>query len=126
MKKLLFAACVAIASIAVSAAPVLLVGSLQAVNNTTFTSNTNILSQNFPTPQQLSVTHGALASTNDVVIRQQVSVDNTNWITFATLTMPSTNSTTEVIQGYTYPLTNYYRVQIVTTNSQNVGVSYGN
>ena len=40
--------------------------------------------------------------------------------------MPGTNAVTEVIQGYNYPLTNYFRIQIVTTNSQQVGVSYGN
>ena len=126
MKKLVFLFSLLLICVVSYAAPVLLVGSLQAVNNTTFTSNTNILSMNFPTPQVLAVTHGALSNTNDVRINAQVSVDNLNWTTFATVTMPNTNSTTDVIQGYAYPLTNYFRIQIVTTNSQNVGVSYGN
>ena len=108
------------------AAPALLVGSLQAVNNTTFTSATNTLSLNYPTPSVLNITHGALANTNDVVVNYQVTVDNVNWKTFASITMPNTNATTEVIQGYSYPLTNFFRVQIVTTNSQNVGITYGN
>lgn len=124
MKKLVFLVFLAVIAVAVSAAPVLLVGSLQAVNNTTFTSNTNILSLNFPTPQVLLVTHGALANTNDVVLAAQSSVDNTNWATFATIRM-TTNATTELIQGYNYPLTNYFRLLITTTNSQNVGVQYG-
>ncbi|MEN6533316.1 MAG: hypothetical protein ABFD89_06610 [Bryobacteraceae bacterium] len=126
MKTLVAFALALVAAAAVVAAPVLLVGSLQTVNNTTFTSNTNILSANFPTPQQLSVTHSGLASTNDVVVKYQVSVDNVNWATFATTGMPTTNAVTEVMQGYNYPVTNYFRVQIVTTNSQQVGVSYGN
>ena len=129
MKKLALFAFLMVISVAVYAAPVLLVGSLQAVNNTTFTSNTNILSQAYPTPQPLSITHGALANTNDISITYQVSVDNVNWKTFATTTIQNTNSTSsspEVIQGYAYPLTNYFRVQIATTNSQNIGVGYGN
>ena len=130
MKKLVFQGCALVAAlvfaVAVVAAPVLLVGSLQTVNNTTFTSNTNVLSLNYPTPSQLSITHGGLANSNDVRVLQQVSTDLINWTTFATVTMPSTNAVTEVIQGYNYPLTNYFRVQIVTTNSQQVGVSYGN
>jgi hypothetical protein len=112
--------------IAVSAAPVLMVGSLQTVNNTTFTSNTNVLSANFPTPAQLSVTHQGLANVNDVVIKYQASSDDTNWFTFASTTMATTNATTEVIQGYNYLLTNWFRILIVTTNNQQVGVSYGN
>jgi hypothetical protein len=128
MKNLLLlgaAAVVLVVAIA-SAAPLLIVGTLQAVNNTTFTSATNILSQNFPTPQAITITHGGLVNTNDVLIKQQVSTDLTNWTTFAACGMPSTNATTEVIQGYNSPLTNYYRVLVVTTNSQNVSISYGN
>lgn len=126
MKKLLLIASAAAICCAVIASPVLLVGSLQTVNNTTFTSNTNVLSQNFPSPYQLAVTHGALANTNDISLAYQVSVDNVNWKTFASVTMPSTNATTDVIQGYIYPLTNYFRVLVTTTNSQTVGISYGN
>ena len=110
----------------VYATPVLMVGTLQAVNNTTFTSATNVLSLNYPTPSVLAVNHGGLANTNDVIVTYQVSVDNVNWKTFATTGMPTTNAATEQIQGYVYPLTNYFRIQITTTNSQNVGVNYGN
>ena len=111
---------------AVIAAPVLMVGSLQAVNNTTFTSNTNILSANFPTPSVLQVTHQGLANTNDVTVKYQVSTDQINWFTFQSIGMPTTNATTEVIQGYLYPLTNYFRLLVVTTNNQQVGITYGN
>ena len=127
MKKfiaVLFLLC--IIALAISAAPALLVGSLQTVNNTTFNSSTNLLSLNYPTPQQLTVTHGGLASGSDVAITYQVSTDRTNWISFAAITMANTNSTTEVFQGYNLPVTNYFRVQVTTTNSQAVSVSYGN
>lgn len=126
MKKLLFGLAAAAAVVIASAAPSLIVGTLQTVNNTTFTSTTNVLSLNYPTPAPLSVTHGALANANDVVIKYQVSVDNVNWTTFSTVAMPSTNATTEVIQGYNMPLTNYFRVQVTTTNNQALSVSYGN
>ena len=126
MKKLLLFAFLAALGCIVIATPVLMVGSLQTVNNTTFTSNTNLLSANYPTPYQLLVTHGGLANSNDVSIAYQISTDLLNWKTFATVTMPSTNATTEVIQGYNFPVTNYFRLLVTTTNSQTVGVSYGN
>src|ERR1017187_7899114 len=126
MKKLILAVAAIAFACAIIASPVLLVGSLQTVNNTTFTSHTNALSLNYPTPLQVAVTHGALANTNDVALTYQVTVDKVNWITFATVTMPNTNATTDVIQGYGYPVTNFFRVIVTTTNSQTLGISYGN
>ena len=115
----------AFAIITAVCSPVLMVGTLQTVNSTTFTGNTNAAFLYNPALQQFQVTHGALNATNDIAVMVQITADLTNFITIGTWHPSSTNAGSEYIYAGQYLATNSVRVQIVTTNSQQVGVSYG-
>lgn len=126
MKKLitiLFVA--ALSALSVSAAPTLLLGNLITVNNTTSNSPaTTALNWN-PTTQQFTISHGALTGTNALTLNIQATTDQTNYITIGTWKPSFTNATTETIPANAFSITNYIRVQAVTTNSVTVGGSYG-
>jgi hypothetical protein len=107
------------------AAPTLLMGSLVTVNNTTSNSPAVTAFSYNPTLQQFSVTHGALTSTGALTLNIQATVDQTNYVTIGTWTPSYTNATTETFSGSSYAITNYIRVQAVTTNSVQIGGSYG-
>jgi hypothetical protein len=75
--------------------------------------------------QQFTVTHGALTATNAMVLNIQSTLDQVNYVTIYTWYPSTTNAATEYIYAGQIPVTNYFRVQCVTTNSVQVGGSYG-
>lgn len=108
------------------AAPVMMVGSLVTVNNTSTNSLVTAALQYNPTLQQFMITHGALTSTNALAINIFVNTTGTtNGVQVGTWYPSSTNATTEYINANTFSITNYVWVQAVTTNSVQVGGSYG-
>jgi hypothetical protein len=107
------------------AAPVLIIGSLVTVNNTTAYSSTNACFTYSPTLQQFTIPHGALTATNALVLNIQVSTDQVNFTNAFTWYPTTTNAATEYIYAGAVPVTNYFRVQCVTTNSVQVGGNYG-
>jgi hypothetical protein len=107
------------------AAPVLIIGSLVTVNNTTAYSSTNACFTYNPTLQQFTIQHGALTATNALVLNIQVSTDAVNFTNSLTWYPTTTNAATEYIYAGAVPVTNYFRVQCVTTNSVQVGGNYG-
>ena len=111
--------------IQMQAAPVLIIGSLVTVNNTTAYSSTNACFTYNPTLQQFTIQHGALTATNALVLNIQCTVDQTNFVTAFTWYPSTTNAATEYIYAGAVPVTNYFRVQCVTTNSVQVGGNYG-
>ena len=64
-----------------------------------------------------------LATTNAEVVYAQVSLDNTNFVTFATFHHGTTNSAVDTFTANPNPLTLYFRASVVTTNAVTVGVS---
>jgi hypothetical protein len=72
------------------------------------------------------VQHGALPSTNALQVMVQHCADNTNFVTVATWWATTTNAATESFTPATATVTNYIRVQVVTTNSVSVATSYVN
>ncbi len=106
------------------AAPTLIMGNLLTVNGTTNSSPVTAFTYN-QTLQQFSVTHGALTSTGALTLNIQATVDQTNYVTIGTWNPSTTNAATETFSGSAYAITNYMRVNCVTTNSVTVGGSYG-
>lgn len=125
MKKLLFALTVLLAFYAAQAAPILIIGSLVTVSNATAYSTTNQTFQNAPNMQMFTISHGALVSTNDLPLAIQSSTDQVNFTNSYVWYPSTTNAATEYIYAGTIPVTNYFRVKVVTTNSVQVGGSYG-
>ena len=109
----------------IQAAPVLIIGSLVTVNNTTAYSSTNASFSYNPTLQQFTISHGALTATNALVLNIQSSVDQTNFVSSYVWYPTTTNAATEYIYAGSVPVTNYFRVQCTTTNSVQVGGNYG-
>ena len=109
-----------------TAAPVILVGNLVTVDTTT--SNSAPISLTSPTYiAPFSITHGALATTNNLPTKIQLSLDGTNYITLRTVYPTTTNaSATDSYVAQTTNLTVYLRASITTTNLVTVGGSYGN
>ena len=126
MKKILFALLVALSLTAtVKAAPVMLIGSLVTVNNATSNSPpTSALSYN-PSLNQFTITHGTLTATNALLLNFQCTLDQTNYVTVGTWYPTTTNAATEIVNANQYSITNYVRAQAVTTNSVQVGGTYG-
>lgn len=125
-KKALFALILCLICAASYAAPVILVGNLVTVNNTT--SNSTPISLTVPTyVGPYSITHGALSRTNDLPTQIQLSLDGTNYTTLVTRYPTTTNANaTDSYGATTANLTVYLRASITTTNSVTVGGSYGN
>lgn len=120
----LLAAVAAICLVAYAGTTTLL-GTLITVNNTT--SNTvAVVSGTVPAPRgTFVVAHNGLTATNALVCTEQLSIDNTNWITVNTFTFAATNATAQSFLGGNYTnRTIYTRLAITTTNSVDVGVSY--
>jgi hypothetical protein len=112
---------------AVRATPTLLIGSLVTVNNTTSNSPVVQALGNITASQTITITHGALTATNAFYIAGQFTVDQTNYYTSPVVWYPSyTNATTEYVNANYFTFTPYFRAQITSTNSVQVGGSYGN
>jgi hypothetical protein len=77
-------------------------------------------------PGSYDIQDGGMAATQALVINVQISVDNTNFLTVATWTPPTTNATSwKFNPSYaTQPI--YLRSQIVTTGAIPVGVLFNN
>lgn len=123
MKKLLIAVAL-FASVAAYAAPVTLIGSLVNVNNATSNSAPTTITYN-PALSQFNIQNGGLTATNALVVNIQISIDQTNYVTIATYRPSATNATTETFYPGSTPVTVYMRAQAVTTNSVNLGGTYG-
>ena len=108
-----------------SAAPLNIVGTLTTVSNTTAYSSTNVTFNYVPYMQKFIVQHGTLTNTNSLVINFQQSADQINFVTTYTWRPSSTNDAYETISASTIPVTNYFRLQIVTTNLVQVNTTYG-
>lgn len=109
------------------ATPTLLIGSLVTVNNSTSNSPVVQALGNTTASQTLTITHGALTATNAFYIAGQFTVDQTNYFTSPVVWYPYyTNATTEYIPANYFTFTPYFRAQVTSTNSVQVGGSYGN
>lgn len=106
-------------------APVNLIGSLTTVSNTTAYSATNTTFNYTPYMQVFVVQHGLLTSTNALLLNFQQSVDQTNFLTTYSWRPSSTNAAYETISASAIPVTNYFRIECVTTNSVQVNTTYG-
>jgi hypothetical protein len=129
MKKLIIAAWILLALLFVTvpmlATPTLLMGTLVTVDTTTSNSPA-IAAFTYNQPlQQFTVSHGALTSTGAFYLTIQATLDQTNYVTLGTWHPTTTNAATEVFSGASYAPTNYMRVQCTSTNSVQVGGSYG-
>lgn len=126
MKKLIASLILCLICAGSYAAPVILIGQLTTVDTTT--SNTSPISLSVPTYiAPYSITHGALASTNNLPVKIQLSLDGTNYFTIATRYPTTTNAlATDSYGATTTNLTVYLRASITTTNLVTVGGSYGN
>ena len=125
MKKLLLIAVLALASFAAQAVPVLIFGSLVTVNNSTTNSPPTAALAYNPALNQFTITHGSLTATSACQVNFQVTLDQTNYVTVGTWYPQYTNATTEIVNANQYFITNYVRGQCVTTNSVQIGGSYG-
>lgn len=110
---------------AANATPVMIFGSLVTVNNTTSNSPaTSALAYN-PALNQFTITHGSLTATSALQVNFQATLDQTNYVTVGTWYPQYTNATTETVNANQYFITNYVRGQAITTNSVQVGGTYG-
>lgn len=108
------------------ATPVLLLGSMQAVNNTTYNSSPTPAFVNAQTLQQISLTHGVLNSTNDIKVVVQVTADQTNYFSIGTNWPAQLATATEFWPPGTFFTTNLQvRLSVSTTNNQSIGAQYG-
>ena len=98
------------------------------VNNTTNTvTSFQMLSYN-PTPQNFTIYHGGLATTNALTIYIYANYQGatTNGRVILGVWNPTfTNAGTETIIGANYTPTNWLSVDVGTTNSVQVNGSYG-
>ena len=98
------------------------IGSLQTVNNTT-SNSTGLAVGSVSGSGTFWIQNAGLTATNAMKVNVQISADNTNFITVATYWPAATNATVESFYPtFTQPL--YWRAQVVTTNSVQVGVVY--
>lgn len=113
-----------LASVAVTWASTIVVGTLTTVNNTTAYSTTNTLPGFSPPAENYSITNAGLTATTALVINRQISVDGgTTWATVDTWSPAVTNPAN--VTWSTSPLvTNLLeRLAIVTTNSVQLGIT---
>jgi hypothetical protein len=107
------------------ATPTLLVGSLVTVNNTSSNSPTIGALTYVPASQQFTISHGALTATNAFYLTFQPTLDGTNYVSSGVWYPFYTNACTEIIPPGYFTITNNFRVVITSTNSVQVGGSYG-
>jgi hypothetical protein len=127
MRKLSFSLVISLLlGVSAYAAPVMVLGTLTGVTNTTILSTTNLALQYNPAYQQFTLTHGALSATNVVYFTIQSSTDGVNFVTNS-IWYPTTNgAATEVINANTIPITNYFRIGVTATSAgATVNGSYG-
>lgn len=112
--------------ISAHAAPIMVLGNLTGVTNTTILSTTNLALQYNPAYQQFTFTHGVLSATNVVYFTIQSSADGVNFTTNS-IWYPTTNgAATEVINANTIQITNYFRIGVTATSAgATVNGSYG-
>jgi hypothetical protein len=128
MRTLIIAALLAVGLFAVPrlhAGSSILVGSMSTVNGT-FNSPTNALGTFSYPGGRIAIQNGGLTDTNALVGKLQFSADGTNFITVAVYGPSSTNATTDTFIPSPAPVTIYYRFQVVTTNSVQVGATFLN
>lgn len=100
-----------------------LLASLVTLNGTTNTTSFSAGSVTVPAITY-QIQNNGLASTNALTGYAQVSVDNTNFLTYDTYHPTLTNATVDVFIPSTAPQTLYFRLQLVSTNSVSVGALY--
>ena len=126
MKKTLLAILAsAIVGLVVYAAPVVLIGTLVTVNNTTSSSSTNAIIPYNPNLAVFNFTHGGLVNTNDAVLHVLITSDLTNWTTVASFKFPSTNAGSYSFYPTNFQFPIYMKVVATTTNSVQLGGTYG-
>ena len=112
-----------LASVAVTWASTLWVGSYVSINNATFDSPTNaVAAVNITLPTFAVVVSNNLARTSDVVVYHDVSLDGVNWTNDSTFTFPSTNAGSYPWQPGIVPMTVFGRIRVVDTNQNYIGV----
>jgi hypothetical protein len=102
-----------------------LVGSLATVNGTTNSASIVVGTISVPSGTLIAET-GGLPTTSAATFNLQFSIDNANFATFATYNPTATNAGSYTFAPSYAPSNLYFRVQIVTTNSEQVGAIYQN
>ena len=112
-----------LATVAVTWASTLWVGSYVSVNNTTYDSPTNsIATLNLTLPSFAVVLSNNLARTTDCIVYHDVSLDGVNWTNDSTFTFPATNAGSYNWQPGVVPMTVFGRLRIVDTNQNYLGI----
>ena len=110
----------------VHAVPILVVGNLVTVNNTSSNSAPFVALGSTPGSQTLNVTHGVLTATNAFYLSAQFTMDQTNYWTSPTLWYPSnTNACTEYVSATYWSFQPYMRLVCTSTNSIQYQATYG-
>jgi hypothetical protein len=125
MKKAIATSVVLLAAVLILRSSSIFYGSLIQVNNTTSNLTSQTVGSFAIPPGTWNLTHGGLnTGTNALASNLQISIDNTNFITVATLYPTATNAGTYALQP-TYGLQPlYFRVQFVTTSNVYAGGTY--
>ena len=125
MKRLFLIAATVVNCGIIFAASFISVGSLSTVNNTTLNGTSGIAGTITLPGGYYLVQNNGLTATNALLGNLQVSTDNTNFTTIGTYNPSVTNAATDrVFMPSSSSITVYYRMQIVTTNSVQVGVNF--
>jgi hypothetical protein len=130
MKKLfavLFFCALLVAASVAMAGVVIVAGSPLTVDNTTTTNSIAYALTYSPSLQQYTVQHGALANTNDLLLKFYVNVTSNivNAVQVGTWHPSNTNAATEIVSPSAFTFTPYAFTSVTTTNSQDVYISYG-
>lgn len=122
----LLLAAVVLVALKVQAAPTLVVGNLLTVP-VTGSNSVPFLALNYnPASQLITVTHGALTSTNEAYIAARFTFDQVNFFSNTVVWYPSfTNPATEYIPANYFALNPYMQLCCATTNTIQYGASYG-
>jgi hypothetical protein len=113
-----------LATVAVTWASTLWVGSYTVVNNTTFDSPTNAAaSYNYVAPAMTFYLSNNLARTSDINIYGDVSLDGINWTNAWSYSFPQTNAGTYTTNPGTIPMAIFGRIRVVDTNANTLAVS---
>ena len=95
----------------------------QSVNGTN-NGNSTALSAFYLPPTAFLIPNGGLASTQALAGDFQISLDNTNFVTFSTYAPSITNAQSDTYTPATStPITVYARFRVRTTNAVNVGTA---
>ena len=111
----------------VKALPVMIVGSLTTVNNTSANSTVAPMLSYNPAAQLFQIAHGTLTATSALTLNVYAGTTGTTngCVQIGTWNPSNTNAVTEYINANAFAVTNYIFVTAVTTNSVTVGGSYG-